>query len=238
MTAASLKNVGHVLFLHCECLELLWRHIYVYGTSCSVFQVKFSFILLASKRDHHPSSNSILNIERGWRCSNRFFFFFVVVGFFGFFFSSWCLSSLLASYTRSKFWCLSAIPYLETSHTQMAALLSPCTYVIKSGPATGERLRKPLSRSRGWLIRIMWDCWLKGSSSDCQSRENEVSAWNGVCWILSSICPKKEFFLYAVLHPKIDCRILSPIRDPVRDVTSATPESYQFWLLEQFMPWR
>lgn len=143
---------------------------------------------------------------------------------------------------KSKFWCLSAIPCLETSHTQMAALLSSCTYVIKSGPATGERLRKPLNRSRGWLVRIMWDCWLNQQwmqwSSDCQSSQNEASAWNGVCHILSSVCSRKEYFLCAVPHPQINCCILSPIRDPLRAVTSATPERYQFWLLELFVPWR
>lgn len=47
---------------------------------------------------------------------------------------------------------LSHLSFLETSHRQMVALLSPSTYIIKSGPAMEEReTEKAPEQERGLI---------------------------------------------------------------------------------------
>lgn len=49
---------------------------------------------------------------------------------------------------------LSHLSFLETSHTQMVALLSPSTYVIKSGPTMEERETEKAPEQEQRLINM------------------------------------------------------------------------------------
>lgn len=103
MTAVSVKNVGHILIWHCECLKLYWSHIYVYGLNCSAFQVKFSFVLLAFKQDDQPVHSAQKEAETVSKQSFLKFSFLM----------AFKLShSFLYKQWQSKFWCLLAISHV------------------------------------------------------------------------------------------------------------------------------